>query len=128
MVIRFIIITLFENQGFILSNVRNHISEQGKIATKELGGCVRTSEGLRGWLLDKNDISVGAKQGLTDYELIATLRISNILNTCLFKKEIRLGAKTMEFAQKMAIGVPDLKFRDDFQLIGAQQIDSYDAN
>lgn len=52
----------------------NQINEIGKIPPKELGKGVRTPEGQRGLVIDKNDVLVDAGQCLTDYEIIASFR------------------------------------------------------
>ena len=80
----------------------------------ELGRGVRTPEGLRGWILGKNDNSDGWKQCLTYYELSTVFGNSNITNAYEFRDAIRSQAATMEFAQTMASDVADLKFRESF--------------
>ena len=55
-------------------------------------------------MLEKNEVLVGAKQGLSDYELVAAFRDRNITHTSHVKGEVVRETLTMEFPNKLARG------------------------
>ena len=64
----------------ILTDVRKHIGDLDKVPPIELGRGRRIPEGLRGWMLGKNDVLRDDGQGLTDSELAKAFRASNVAN------------------------------------------------
>ena len=61
-------------KGVILANVGTRIIELDRDAPKALRNCVSNPGGLWGWRLGGNDISIGGKQGVSYYELMAAFR------------------------------------------------------
>ena len=79
----------FRNQkGQLLADVRNQINDLDKASSVDLGKGYRSSAGLWGWLLGKNDVIVEDGQCLTGSRLIKAFRASNIVRTYQFKNEI----------------------------------------
>ena len=66
--------------GIAFPNVGSRIPKLDGAASTELGKGVRHPEGLCAWLLGKNEILVAENQRLSDYELMAAIRRSQIVS------------------------------------------------
>ena len=101
------------SKGIRLTEVKNQIRDLDKVSPAELGKANGTPEGLLGWLLEKNEVLVGAKLGLTDYEVVESFRNCNIADTSQLRDGVVRKKLTTEFANKLAREEPDLMFRED---------------
>ena len=66
------------SRGDILTHVRKQIAAIDRAAQTELGNGYGTREGVRGWLLGKDDVLMGDGEGLTDGAIIKAFSASNI--------------------------------------------------
>ena len=105
---------MVQSNGTILADIRNRIIALDRAAPPELGKSCRTPEGLRGWLLEKNDVLTDDGRGLTDGEIIESPRSSKILDTYQFSNGIIRQSATMDSPERMGRDEQDLEFRENF--------------
>ena len=67
-------------------------------------------------MFGKNDVLVESGRGLTDYELVTSVRNWHIVGTSKFRDDVHRQTLTMEFANQLALGQAGRKFRADSPL------------
>ena len=78
---------LKQPKGTTLCKVRDRIKNLDVVAQKEHAKGIRNSEGLAGYLLQKNEVLVYGVRCLSDYELMKALRNSHIAHTYEYRAE-----------------------------------------
>ena len=102
-----------QSEGEILSDIRPQISSLNKIAPIELGKCGQNPECLWGRLLEKEDVLMGANQGLKYGGLIKAFIASDVVGNYLFKEEAIRRAASVDFFIRLELGIEDKNFRGD---------------